>query len=389
MKNLFIVYSLLSIFILCSCGGGGSKLSNSSTIPSSAATLSSSSSSVTPSSSVSSSAFSWSSVPALKDLAAFPIGMEVSAADQERSIFTYTSQLPTIEKHFNSLVAGVIMKMGHLHPNENEFFYADADRLNTYAIDHNMLLHGHTLIWHWDSEIPDWMKGYTGDWATMLNNHVKQICTHFAGKVASWDVVNEALDEYDPSGFRQSIFYQHLGKSYIENAFVTARKADPNAILYYNEYNIESSQTKLNFLLAMLDDFKLRNIPVDGVGFQLHLDVFNPSIEQLKQSFKAVADRGYKIRISELDMPINYISTVTLTDSLAQQQKARYKSIVQAYLEAVPVSQRTGITFWGLVDGESWYNYLGSPNKEWPLLFNDDYSPKPAFYGVAEALAGK
>lgn len=390
MKKIFSLCLSLPIFILCSCGGGGGGgTSSTPTTTVSSNSSSVSTSSVASSSAASSSAFSWSSVPALKDLASFPVGMEVSAADQERSIFTFPSQLPTIEKHFNSLVAGVIMKMSFLHPNENEFFYADADKLHAYAVDHNMLLHGHTLIWHWDSQIPPWMKNYTGDWAAMLDNHVAQICTHFAGKVSSWDVVNEALDENEPSGFRQSIFYQRIGKSYIENAFVAARKADPNAVLYYNEYNIESSQTKLDLMLAMLDDFKNRNIPVDGVGFQMHLDLFNPSIDQIKRSFKAVADRGYKIRISELDVPVNYNSTLVLTDTYAQQQKERYKSIVQAYLEAVPENQRTGITFWGLVDGESWYNYTGSPVKEWPLLFNDDYSPKPAFYGVAEALAGK
>lgn len=388
MKKLFVVCLSLPIFILCSCGGGGgSSSAPTTTVSSNSSSLSTSS--VASSSKASSSAFSWSSVPALKDLASFPVGMEVSAADQERSIFTFPSQLPTIEKHFNSLVAGVIMKMSFLHPNENEFFYADADKLHAYTVDHNMLLHGHTLIWHWDSQIPPWMKNYTGDWAAMLDNHVAQICTHFAGKVSSWDVVNEALDENEPSGYRQSIFYQRIGKKYIENAFIAARKADPNAVLYYNEYNIELSQTKLNFMLAMLDDFKSRNIPVDGVGFQMHLDLFNPSIDQIKRSFKAVADRGYKIRISELDIPVNYNSTLVLTDTYAQQQKERYKSIVQAYLEVVPENQRTGITFWGLVDGESWYNYIGLPAKEWPLLFNDDYSPKPAFYGVAEALAGK
>lgn len=389
MKKISSVCVLLPIFILTACGGGG----GSSTAPINSSNNSSVSvPSATSSSQASSSAFSWSSVPALKDLATFPVGMEVSAADQERSIFNYPSQLPTIEKHFNSLVAGVIMKMSFLHPKENEFFYADADNLYSYALNHNMLLHGHTLIWHWDSQIPFWMRNFKGDWAAMLDNHVSQICAHFAGKVSSWDVVNEALDESDPSGFRQTIFYQHIGKKYIENAFIAARKSDPNAVLYYNEYAIESSQLKLNFLLAMLDDFKSRNIPVDGVGFQMHLTLTEPSIDQIKKSLKAVADRGYKIRISELDVPVNNFSGVSspsLTEAVAQQQKARYKEIVQAYLESVPESQRTGITFWGLVDGESWYNYIGLPAKEWPLLFNDDYSPKPAFYGVAEALAGK
>jgi endo-1,4-beta-xylanase len=368
------------------CGGGGS--SDNSSQSNAAAASSSSSSSVAAGPVIVGSSPFWTSVPALKDLAKFPIGMEVSAAAEDRSIFTYTSQLPTLNKHFNSLVAGVIMKMRYLHPKQDEFFYTDADNLSDYAAAHNMLLHGHTLIWHWDSEIPDWMKSYTGDWEQMLNNHVSQICSHFAGRVSSWDVVNEAIDPDSASGFRESIFYANVGKKYIENAYLAARQADPNAVLYYNEFGMESSQKKLNIMLDMLDDFKARKIPVDGVGFQLHLTVSDPPIDQIKAALKAVADRGYKIRISELDVPVGDLHAAALTDLMAQQQRARYKSIVQAYLESVPESQRTGITFWGLVDGESWYNYIGLGYKEFPLLFNDDYSPKPAFYGVAEALAG-
>ncbi len=371
MRQVWIVSGLVSAFALSSCGGGGGGGYSAPASTDTPAPVV-----VVP-------------IPALKDLAKFPIGMEVAAGDEERSIFKVTGQQPTINKHFNSLVAGNIMKMAYLHPGENEFFFTHADKLRDYAVQNNMQLHGHTLIWHWDSQIPTWMKNYKGDWAAMLNTHVGEICKHFAGKVVSWDVVNEALDEREPSGFRQTIFYKNVGKAYIENAFVAARKADAAAVLYYNDYNIEASQAKLDFMLAMLDDFKARGVPVDGVGFQLHLDLTQPPIEQIRKSFKAVADRGYKIRISEMDVPVNMTGAATLTDAVAQQQKARYKSIVQAYLESVPEKQRAGITFWGLVDGESWYNYIGLPFKEWPLLFNDDYSPKPAFYGVAEALAGK
>jgi len=330
----------------------------------------------------------WSSTPALKDLASFPIGMEVSAANDTRSIFVLKDQLPTINKHFNSLVAGVIMKMRYLHPAEKTYYYTDADALADYAAQHAMILHGHTLIWHWDSEIPAWMKNYTGDWESMLNDHVTQICTHFAGRVTSWDVVNEAIDETTTSGFRESMFYNHVGKKYIENAYIAARAADPNAVLYYNEFGMESSAQKLAILLAMLDDFKARSIPLDGVGFQMHTSLYSPKVDTIKAAFKAVADRGFKIRISEMDMQSNIGHASALDQSMANGQHDRYKEIIKAYLEAVPPAQRAGITFWGLVDGESWLNYLDPSYKDWPLLFNDDYSPKPAFYGVAEALAG-
>jgi endo-1,4-beta-xylanase len=369
MKNL-VLLALISCLVACGGGGGGSNHQTSSTYASS----------------ISSDSSSFSSVPALKDLADFPIGMEVSAADQPRSIFIEKSQLPTINKHFNSLVAGVIMKMSFLHPEEFNYHYTDADDLADYAAENGMILHGHTLIWHWDSQIPDWMKNYTGDWQAMLDDHVTQITAHFAGKVVSWDVVNEAIDPETESGFRESIFYQKLGSKYIENAFIAAREADPAAVLYYNDFAMEASQRKLELMLAMLDDFKERGIPVDGVGFQMHTNIFDPSIEQIQASFKAVADRGYIVRISEMDVTVNRFNEQFFYNHIKELQKQRYKNIIKAYLAAVPAAQRGGITFWGLVDGESWVNELDPDYRDWPLLFNDDYSPKPAFFGVVEAL---
>lgn len=357
---------------VAACGGGGG---GDTTAISSSSMISSSPSS------------SSSSIPALKDLADFPIGMEVSAADQPRSIFVDKSQLPTIQTHFDSLVAGVIMKMSFLHPEELSYHYKDADDLADFAAENGMILHGHTLIWHWDSQIPDWMKNYQGDWQLMLDDHVSQIAAHFSGRVVSWDVVNEAIDEQTESGFRDSIFYQKLGSKYIENAFIAARKADPVAVLYYNDFNIEASKRKMDLMLAMLDDFKQRDIPVDGVGFQMHTNIYEPGIEQIQASFKAVADRGYMVRISEMDVTVNRFNEPFLNDIAKELQKQRYKSIIKAYLAAVPPAQRGGITFWGLVDGESWINELDPNYRDWPLLFDNDYSPKPAFFGVVEALS--
>lgn len=329
-------------------------------------------------------------VASLKSLADFPIGMEVAAGDEERSIFKKTDQQPVLQWHFNSLVAGVIMKMRHLHPEENRFTFDQADELVSYAEQNNMLMHGHTLIWHWDSEIPDFMKTYSGDWKTMLDQHVYEIVSHYKGRVKSWDVVNEAIEETSPttSDYRPSIFYKALGKTYIENAFITARQADPNAELYYNDYNLEYNHSKLAFTLSMVDDFIKRKIPIDGIGFQMHTQLDYPSVVDIKAAFSKAAARNLKVKITELDIAVNFTNAPSLNASTALAQKNRYKEIVKAYLEAVPPAQRGGITFWGLVDGETWmrsfYNRL-----EWPLVFNDDYSVKPAYYGVAEALSGK
>lgn len=330
-------------------------------------------------------------VPALKSLADFPIGMEVAAADEERSIFKKTEQQAVLKYHFNSLVAGVIMKMRHLHPEENSFTFADADELVKFAEDNNMLMHGHTLIWHWDSEIPAWMKSYSGDWDAMMHKHVYEIVSHYKGRVKSWDVVNEAVDTTSPTtaDYRKTIFFDAMGKEYIENAFVSARQADSEAELYYNDFAIEDNGAKLQFTLSMIDDFIKRKIPIDGIGFQMHTDLYWPSISAIKASFAAAAARNIKVKITELDIAVNRRpeAATYLTGEISLLQKERYKQIIKAYLEAVPPAQRAGITIWGLVDGETWMRQW-SDRLEWPLLFHDNYSVKPAFYGMSEALSG-
>ncbi|MES2038955.1 MAG: endo-1,4-beta-xylanase [Pseudomonadota bacterium] len=326
---------------------------------------------------------------ALKNMASFPIGVAVSAGDEKRSLFKKTDQQALINQQFNSLVAGNIMKMRYLHPAENQFSYDDADALANYAKEHGMILHGHALVWHPDYQVPTWMKNYAGDWDAMLTQHVTQICKHFAGRVASWDVANEVIDENVPAGYRKSLFYQKMGKSYIEKAFIAAHAADPAADLYYNDFNTEAVQSKLDFMLGMIDDFQARHIPIHGIGFQMHVNSDYPAIAQIRKSFKAVVKRGLKVRISELDVAMNQRNDLkALTPVAAAIQKARYKAIVTAYLEEVPPALRGGITFWGVVDGETWLSKFHK-RTEWPLLFNDDYTSKPAFDGVLEALTGK
>ncbi|HEX2585430.1 MAG TPA: endo-1,4-beta-xylanase, partial [Steroidobacteraceae bacterium] len=191
-----------------------------------------------------------------------------------------------------------------------------------------------------------------------------------------------------------SIFYQHLGKDFIKNAFIAARAADGAADLYYNDYNIEQNNAKTTFLLSMLDELKAANVPITGVGFQMHVGRTFPSIANIKAAFQAVVAKNLKVRISELDVHMSDDRTTdgvangtmtSLSPADALLEKQRYKEIVLAYKEVVPLNLRGGITIWGINDGESWLiPFYGSP--DWPLLFNDDFSTKLAFDGVAEAL---
>lgn len=400
LSSLLLAGSLS--LIACGSGSGGSSSNPPPVVPSSSQAAISSSSSAA----VSSSSSSESATSGLRELVTFPVGVAVNAGNETLSLFKNTdngnNQRAIVEQHFSQLTAGNIMKMSYLHPGENTFYYSHADALVEYAHEHNISIHGHALIWHSDYQVPGWMKSYPGDWSDMLKIHVQTIAGHFAGKVASWDVVNEAfLDDgnYRNLGDDGSIFYQKMGKAYIEEAFVNARAADGIADLYYNDYSLENDgRVKLDAVLAMVDDFQSRNIPIDGIGFQMHTYLDWPSISTIRTAFQQVVDRNLKVKITELDIPINnpYSGSYnfpdnyhpTLTPTLAAAQKRRYCEIVAAYMDVVPEPLRGGITVWGIWDSDSWLiNQLFQNNHDdWPLLFDDFFQPKPAFFGVEDGL---
>ena len=404
---------LLGSFLLTACGGGGGSgksvsppaLSSSQpSIPAPASSSSSQQSSATHSEAP--------AAPELGQLVTFPVGVAVDAGNESRSILreddTGRQQRQLIGSYFTQITPGNIMKMSYLHPGIDDYYFADADVLVDYANHQGIGVHAHALIWHSDYQVPGWMKDFSGDtqaWVDLLALHVQTIAGHFAGRVASWDVVNEAFldngDYRNNQGNEGSLFYQKLGKRYIEDAFINARAADATADLYYNDYNIENGGAKLPAVLAMVDDFQARQIPIDGIGFQMHTHMDWPAIGTIRSAFEQVVSRGLKVKITELDIPVNnpYSNSYSypdnyhssLTPALAQTQKKRYCEIVAAYLEAVPAHLRGGITVWGIRDNDSWLinQLFQNRHADWPLLFDNDYGKKPAFYGVGDALAGK
>lgn len=335
-------------------------------------------------------------VASLRTLAAFPIGAAVSYGNETYSYSNSVPQQNVLKQHFSQITAGNIMKMSYLHPSLNTYSYTDADSLVKFATDNGITVHGHTLVWHSDYQVPGFMKTFTGDkaaWLAMLKTHEQTIATHYAGKLASWDVVNEALA--DGGGYRDSLFHQKMGADYIEQAFINTRAVDPGAELYYNDYNLESDPAKLATLNSMLDGYAQRGVPISGVGFQMHIMLDTPSVATIQAALKTIVDRKLKVKISELDIPINNpysaaykagdIKTV-LTTELALAQKKRYCDVIKAYMDTVPASLRGGIVVWGVNDPGSWLNTPG--HTEWPLLFDAAYAAKPALRGFADGLSG-
>ncbi|WP_323816016.1 endo-1,4-beta-xylanase [Cellvibrio sp. NN19] len=383
------------------------------TIKSATVTLAASQTSSSAASSVASSSGSVYSanVASLRELAEFPIGVAVSNTDsQTYNILTNASEQTVVEKHFDQMTAGNIMKMSYLQATQGTFTFTNADAFVDYANENNMDVHGHALVWHSDYQVPTFMKNWSGsaaDFITAVETHVTTVVDHFEtkGNVVSWDVVNEALNDNSPSNFRSdSAFYIKSGNSaiYIEKAFQAARAADANATLYYNDYNIDQNGAKMTKLVEMLTDFQTRNIPIDGVGFQMHVFMDYPSIASISSAMQKVVDKGLKVKITELDIAVNnpYSGSwpgskiTSLTEAAALAQKKRYCQIVKAYLDTVPANLRGGISVWGTTDANTWLTdvYKTQYNNEkiaWPLLFDDNYNDKPALRGFADALENK
>ena len=318
----------------------------------------------------------------LHSYASYPIG---SAA----SLWRLTSS-PDYRRnllhHFNALTPENEMKMQALQPLPGQFTWEDADALVSLAQSNNMQIHGHTLVWH--ESLPAWVYSFEGDsaaWEQMLKNHVQTVAQHFKGKVHSWDVVNES---YEDSGqMRDTIWRQKLGNDYQARCFQWAREADPTAVLYYNDFNLSGVVSKLNGVLAMADDFRSRMpvVPLDGIGFQVHVLRDWPDLDYIRSAFESVTARGLIVKISELDVRLNEDEIYTeLTPELKQLHKERVRGIVALY-QQLPEHLRGGITVWGISDADTWVRYILN-RADWPLLLDEHYHEKPAFHGFREGL---
>jgi endo-1,4-beta-xylanase len=310
----------------------------------------------------------------------FPIGAAVNIS----LLKSNTSYRDVVNREFNSLTAENAMKTASLHPAENTYDWTDADYLVAFAQQTNKRVHGHTLIWY--KSLPSWITNYQGNtaaWEALLKTHIQTIVSHFKGKVASWDVVNEAFE--DDGTLRNSIWLQKLGPDYIARCFQYAREADPNAILLYNDFGHEYGPTKRAAILAMVTSLKTRGIPIDGIGMQMHTR-YNMDQNNWLTAINNAAATGLKVHISELDISLNpdNIQTLTLTPALADMQAQKYLYIVKAY-NAIPKAQQFGITTWNVGDADTWIT--GNYNRpDWPLPFDINYNRKPAYQGILDGV---
>lgn len=319
----------------------------------------------------------------------FPIGVAVSPQVLNGPTGSF------IIKEFNSITPENAMKMGPIHPQENKYNWTDADAIVNFATKNNIKVRGHNLCWH--EQTPRWFfKDSLGKPVTKevllrrLKDHITAVVSRYKGKIYAWDVVNEAIDDDSTKFLRNSEWYQICGEDFIAKAFEYAHAADPQAKLYYNDYNTErpEKRDRVYKLLKKLVDAK---VPIDGVGLQAHWSIFEPSEKDLRATIKKFSSLGLKIQITELDISVypwekNRRSlkpgeSDAFTPELEQKQIQQYKMAFDVFRDYKKVI--TGVTFWNLSDKYTWLdNYPVTGRKNYPLLFDQNLQPKKAYWEV-------
>jgi endo-1,4-beta-xylanase len=278
---------------------------------------------------------------------------------------------------FTSITAENHMKMMLVHPEANRFDFSKGDQIVAFAKDHKKRVHGHTLVWH--NQVPKWMNEFSGDtqaWENMLKNHIQEVARHYKGQVAGWDVVNESF--LDDGSFRPTVWSKNI-PDYIAKSFQWAHEADPNAILFYNDYGQDGKPKKMQAILNLVKDLQARNIPIHGLGLQMHINT-NSKNEEIISVINQSKATGLAIHFSELDIAVNpkNDSTFVYDETAKKAQQEKFELIFKAYKD-LPKHQQYGITFWNVSDRDSWLRGYFKRPKEYPLLFDDTYTRKPIY----------
>jgi endo-1,4-beta-xylanase len=312
----------------------------------------------------------------LKDAVPYRFGASVNP----RLLMENSAYKQLVLTEFNSITAENHMKMMLIHPAADKFDFSKADYILDFAKRNQKRVHGHTLVWH--NQVPAWMKDFQGDsnaWENMLKTHIQTVVTHFKGQIAGWDVVNESY--LDDGSVRPSIWSEHI-QDYIAKSFQWAHEADPDAILFYNDYGQDGKPKKMQAILNLVKDLQKRNIPIHGLGLQMHVNIGAKNADIL-EVIEQASKTGLYIHFSELDVAVNPKNKADFEYNAAAKkaQAEKYDLIFSAYA-AIPKAQQYGITQWNVGDADSWLRSFFKRPKEFPLLFDDQYARKPFYQTI-------
>lgn len=309
------------------------------------------------------------------------VGTAVTFRDDPKEAAIYGNK-----NDFNSITPENAQKWESTEPQRNNFTFADADRYVDYATDNGIQIHCHNLVWH--SQLPPWVTEGNFNNKTLISimhNHIRNLAGRYAGRCTRWDVVNEALNE--DGTYRSSVWYDTIGEAFLPLAFKFAAEADPNADLYYNDYNLEYNGAKTDGAQRIVQLVQSYGLKINGVGFQAHLTSeatpssgggVAPDQKTLASALRKMTSQGVDVAYTELDVRMNLPAT---QKKLAVQAKV-YQDVGAACLS---VTRCVGITTWGVSDKYSWIPGVFAGEGA-ALMWNKNYKKKPAYFGLLKGI---
>jgi endo-1,4-beta-xylanase len=324
----------------------------------------------------------------------------------------------TLAREFNMAEPEDALKWEVVHPQQNSFDFSQADQIVEFAARHGMKVRGHTLVWH--RQNPKWLTDgnfSSTELARILEEHIKTVVGHYRGRIFAWDVVNEAFDELQPGALRSTIWWDQPGITppedqaairepqtlnsparsqrearnsqpyfYIERCFRWAHEADPQALLFYNDAEAETINPKSDAIYAMIRDFREHGVPIDGIGFQMHVANLHADIASISANIKRFTALGVQVHITEMDIAVPVDSSGDARPQDLQLQADIYRQIAAACLSHPGC---TAIQTWGFTDKYSWIGSHSKHTQGGALPFDRNYRAKPAYRELLRELLGR
>jgi endo-1,4-beta-xylanase len=318
--------------------------------------------------------------PPLRELAAAR-GLYVGAAVSPRPLRCEDAYGQVLGHELNALTTENALKFGPVHPEPERYSFEDADLIVDFAEEHDMLVRGHTLVWH--NAVPEWISTaeFTPEvWNDVLHDHIATVVGRYQGRVHVWDVVNEAIGDGGPGDLRDTLWVRGVGPDYIDKAFRWAHEADPDALLFYNDYGAEGMGGKSQQVYDLVAGMLERGVPIHGVGLQMHLTLGEiPDPDQVRANIERLGALGLQVHITEMDLRL----PTDPSPRLYERQAEVYRELSTVCLEA---ENCTAFVMWGFTDRYSWIPQF-FPGMGEGLIFDDRYRRKPAYEALREALA--
>jgi endo-1,4-beta-xylanase len=308
---------------------------------------------------------------------------KIGAAVNSRTIKSHADLITT---HFNSITCGNEMKFISVAPEEGKYTFNRADEIYDFAVQNNIALRGHTFVWH--NQTPDWVFDVKDrdQLLDRLRKHIATVGGRYKDQVYCWDAVNEAIEDKSDVVLRQTKWLAMLGENYLDDVFRIAKEMLPETELFYNDYN-ETNHEKRMKIYQTVKGMKERGVPVNGIGMQMHINIYGPSIDDLKRALELYSSLNVRIQVTEMDVSLFAHNDHTKLDNpsaeLIERQAQVYADCFKVFREYKDYIDC--VTLWGVADDSTWLdNFPVRGRKNWPLLFDVNHNPKEAFYRILE-----